>query len=105
MDGLNVSCRQPRQQYTRVEDKFIVEHWKHMEEQLEAMGDHIKVLITKLFNMGGHIGSGFENPYAEHQAHRRQHYVQAHATQWVNGFKLNIPKFQGCLQLEEFHVT
>jgi hypothetical protein len=30
--------------------------------------------------------------------------MQAHATRWVNGFKLNIPKFQGCLQPKEFCV-
>jgi hypothetical protein len=31
-----------------------------------------------------------------------QHHAQAHATQSVDGFKLNIPEFQMDLQLEEF---
>jgi hypothetical protein len=35
----------------------------------------------------------------------RQPPVQAHATQWENKFKLDIPKFQGCLKPEEFFVT
>ena len=68
-----------------------------MEEQLEAVGDHIEALITQLLNMGGHNGNGSRNPYTEHRTHGRQHYAQAHATRWVNMFKLNIPKFQGCL--------
>ena len=33
------------------------------------------------------------------------YYAQAHATWWVNWFKLNIPEFQGCLQPKEFLVT
>ena len=32
----------------------------------------------------------------------RQHHAQAHATWWMDRFKLDIPKFQGNLQLEEF---
>jgi hypothetical protein len=31
--------------------------------------------------------------------------VQAHANQWENRFKLNIPEFQGWLQPEDFLVT
>ena len=34
--------------------------------------------------------------------HRRQNHAQAHATWWVDKFKLDIPKFQGNLQPEEF---
>ena len=35
----------------------------------------------------------------------RQPPVQAHATRWENGFELDIPEFQGCLQPKEFLVT
>jgi hypothetical protein len=34
--------------------------------------------------------------------HGHQHNTQAHATWWVDRFKLDIPKFQGDLQPEEF---
>jgi hypothetical protein len=73
---------------------LFAEHRQHMEEQFTVLGDQI--------NMDGHNGNGSRNPYAEHQTHGRQNHVQAHATRWVNGFKLNIPEFQGDLQPEEF---
>jgi hypothetical protein len=31
--------------------------------------------------------------------------MQAHATRWENGFELDIPEFQGCLQPKEILVT
>jgi hypothetical protein len=43
-----------------------------------------------------------ENLSAKRQTHGRQHHVQAHATWWVDRFKLNISEFQGDLQPEEF---
>jgi hypothetical protein len=46
-----------------------------------------------------------ENPLAEHGVHGYQPLVQAQANQWESGFKLNIPKFQGWLQPEEFLIT
>jgi hypothetical protein len=52
--------------------------------------------------MGCHNGNESKNPYAEHRMQGRQHHTQAHATQWVDRFKLNIPEFQGDLQPEEF---
>jgi hypothetical protein len=36
------------------------------------------------------------------RTHGCQHHAQAHANQWGNGFKLNIPEFQGDLQPKEF---
>jgi hypothetical protein len=51
MDGLNVRRRQPRLHYVGAKDKFITEHRQHMEEQLEAMGDHIEALISQLSNI------------------------------------------------------
>jgi hypothetical protein len=102
MDGPNIHRCQPRLWYTGAEDKFIVEHRRHMEEQFTVLGDQIKALTTQLSNMGGHNGNGSRNPSTERRTHGRQHHAQAHATRWVNGFKLNILEFQGNLQLEEF---
>jgi hypothetical protein len=72
-----------------------------MEDQFEAMRDQIEAL-TRLSNMGGPNGSGSGNPFAECTIHRCQHYVQAHTNRWVNGFKLDILKFQGYLLPKEF---
>jgi hypothetical protein len=44
------------------------------------------------------------NPFAERGVHGHQPLVQAQANRWESGFKLNIPEFQGWLQLEEFLV-
>jgi hypothetical protein len=72
-----------------------------MEEQFAALEDQLKTLLTQISNMGGHKGNGSRNPYVECQTQGRQHHAQAHAIQWVDGFKLNIPEFQGDLQPEE----
>jgi hypothetical protein len=105
MDGPNIRRRQPRLWYTRARDKFIAEYRQHMEEQFTVLGDQIKTLTTQLSNMDGHNGNEFGDPSAERGTHRCQHCTQAHANQWENRFKLNIPEFQGWLQLEEFLVT
>jgi hypothetical protein len=47
-------------------------------------------------------GYGFANPFVEHQTQGCQPHAQAYANQWESDFKLDIPKFQGGLQLEEF---
>jgi hypothetical protein len=73
-----------------------------MEEQFIVLGDQIKALTTQFSNMGGYNGDISGDPSAEHGTHRRQHHMQAHANQQGNGFKLNIPKFQGDLQPKEF---
>ena len=105
IDGPNIRCRQPRPWYMRAEDKFITEHRRHMEEHFMVLGDQIKSHTTQLSNMGGHNGNGSGDPSAECETHRHQHRVQAYANQWENGFKLNIPEFQGWLQPKEFLVT
>jgi hypothetical protein len=51
--------------------------------------------------MGGHKGNGSRNPSAERRKQGRQHHAQAHATWWVDRFRLYIPKFQEDLQPEE----
>jgi hypothetical protein len=105
MDGPNIRRHQPRPLYTGARDKFIAEYRRHMEEQFTILGDQIKALTTQLSNMGGHNGNGSGDPSVEHGTYRSQHRVQAHSNQWENGFKLNIPKFQGWLLLEDFLVT
>jgi hypothetical protein len=45
------------------------------------------------------------NPFEERGVHGHQPLVQAQANRWEFRFKLNIPEFQGWLQLEEFLVT
>jgi hypothetical protein len=72
-----------------------------MEEQFTTLEDQLETLPTQISNMGGHKGNGSRNPSAERQTQGCQHHVQAHATRWVDGFKLNIPEFQGDLQHEE----
>ena len=101
MDGPNIRRRQPRQWYTRVEDKLITEHRRHM-EKFTVLGDQIKGLTTQISNMCGHNGNGSRNLFAEHE---HQHHAQVHAHQRVNRFKLDKPEFQGCLQPKGFLVT
>ena len=67
-----------------------------------VLGDQIRALTTQFSNMGGHNRDGSRDPSAERRMHGRYYCAQAHANQWGNGFKLNIPEFQGDLQLEEF---
>jgi hypothetical protein len=73
-----------------------------MDEQFMVLRDQIKALTTQFFNMDGHNGDGSGDPFVKRGPYRRQHRAQAHANQWGNGFKLNIMKFQGDLQPEEF---
>jgi hypothetical protein len=104
MDGPNIRHHQPIPWYMGAGDKFIAEYRRHMEEQFTVLGDQIKALTTQLSNMGGHNGNRSGDLFAKHGMHRHQHYAQAHANQWENGFKLNILEFQGWLQLEEVLV-
>jgi G3E family GTPase len=102
MDGPNVCRRQPRPRYAGAEDKLIAETQQHMEEQFTVLGDQIRALTTQFSNMDGHNGDGSGDPSAERETHEHQHHAQTHANQWGNGFKVNILKFQGDLQPEEF---
>jgi hypothetical protein len=68
------------------------------------MGDQIEDLTTQISNLRGHKRSGSRNPFTEHRTQGHQHLAQAHANQYVSRFKLNIPKFQGDPQPEEFVV-
>jgi hypothetical protein len=42
------------------------------------------------------------NPFAERRVHMHHPLVQTQANRWESGFKLDIPEFNGGLQLEEF---
>ena len=101
-DGPNVCHHQPKPRYTGAKDKFIPETWWHMEEQFTVLRDQIKGLTTQFSNMGGYNKDGSRDPSVERKTYGHQHRAQAHANQWENRFKLNILKFQGDLQLEEF---
>ena len=100
MDDSNIHRRQPRSWYTEAGDKFTAEYQWHIEEQFAVLENQIKALTTQLSNMGGHNGNGFGDPSTKRGTHRRQHRAQAHANQWENRFKLNMPEFQGWLQPE-----
>jgi hypothetical protein len=99
--GPNDCRRQPIPRFVEAEDKFIAETRQHMEEQFVALEDQLETSPTQISNMGGHKGNGSRNPFAERRTQGHQHHAQAHATRWVDGFKLNIPKFQRDLQPEE----
>jgi hypothetical protein len=95
----------------------------HSEAQFASLREQI-VALTKLLSIGSsrdrrrHIPSPHDseeedahvededgNPVVERRVHGHQPLVQAQANRWESGFKLNIPKFQGCFQPEEFLVT
>jgi hypothetical protein len=65
----------------------------------------VKPRLPKISNLYRHNRNGSRNPSAEHRTHGRQHHAQAHATRWVDGFRLDTPEFQSCLQPKEFMVT
>ena len=100
--GPNGCRRQPIPRFVEAKDKFIAEIQQHMEKQFVALEDQLETSPTQIFNVCGHNGNGSWNPYVECQTHECQDHAQAHATRWVDEFKLDIPKFQGDLQLKEF---
>jgi hypothetical protein len=48
------------------------------------------------------VENEYGNPFAKHGVRRHQPLVQAQANRWESCFKLDIPKFNGGLQPEEF---
>jgi hypothetical protein len=100
--GPNDCRRQPRLQSAVAEGKNNAETRQYKEDQFWALEDRHEASPTQISNLYRHNGNESRNPYAERQMHGRQHHAQAHATRWVDGFKLDIPKFQGDLQPEEF---
>ena len=100
--GPNGCRRQPISLFAKAKGKFIAETRQHMEEQFVALEDQLETSPTQISNVCGHNENGSRNPSAKHRMHGRQHHAQAHATRWVDGFKLDISEFQGDLQLEKF---
>jgi hypothetical protein len=100
--GPNGCRRQPIPRFVEVEGKSIVEHWLYKEDQFKVMRDQIKDLTTQIFNLCGHKGSGSRNQFTESQMRKCQHLKQPHANRQVSRFKLNISKFDGNLEPEEF---
>jgi hypothetical protein len=95
-------CHQPRPQFAVAEGKSKVETQQYKEDQFRALEDRREASPTQISNLYRHNGNESRHPSAERRTHGRQHHVQAHATRWVDGFKLDIPEFQGDLQPKEF---
>jgi hypothetical protein len=92
----------------------------HSEAQFASLREQIAVLAKQLSikndqDRRRHIPSPHElekedarmeddngSPFAERGVHRHQPLVQAQANRWESHFKLDIPKFNGGLQPEEF---
>jgi hypothetical protein len=100
--GPNDCRRQPRPQFAVAEGKTKAETRQYKEDQFRALEDRCEASPTQISNLYGHNEYGSRNPSAERRTHGRQHHAQAHATRWVDGFKLDFPEFPGVLQPSEF---
>jgi hypothetical protein len=89
--GLNDCHRQPRLQFMAAEGKSKAETRQYMEDQFWALEDRRKASPTQISNLYRHNGNESRHPSAERRTHGRQHHAQAHATLWVDRFKLDIP--------------
>jgi hypothetical protein len=100
--GPNDCRRQPRLQFAVAEGKTKAETRQYKEDQFRALEDRCEASPTQISNLYRHNEYGSRNPSAERRTHGRQHHAQAHATRWVDGFKLDFPEFPGVLQPSEF---
>jgi hypothetical protein len=100
--GLNDCRRQPRPQFVVAEGKTKAETRQYKEDQFRALEDQCETSPTQISNLYRHNEYGSRNPSAERRTHGRQHHAQAHATRWVDEFKLDFPEFPGVLQPLEF---
>jgi hypothetical protein len=100
--GPNDCRRQPRPQFAVAEGKTKAETRQYKEDQFRALEDRCEASPTQISNLYRHNEYGSRNPSAERRTHGRQHHAQAHATRWVDGFKLDFPEFPGVLQPSEF---
>jgi hypothetical protein len=100
--GPNDCHRQPRPQFAVAEGQTKAETRQCKKDQFRALEDQCEASPTQISNLYRHNEHGSRNPYAECQTYGCQHRAQAHATWWVDRFKLDIPKFQGDLQPKEF---
>jgi hypothetical protein len=103
-----------------VREEPLATYQEHSEAQFASLREQIAALTKQLSiknerDRSQHIPSLHEsekedarmedengNPFAERIVHRHQPLVQAQANRWESGFKLDIPKFSGALQPEEF---
>jgi hypothetical protein len=100
--GPNDCRRQPRPQFAVAEGKTKAETRQYKEDQFRALEDRCEASPTQISNLYRHNEYGSRNPSAERRTHGRQHHAQAHATRWVDGFKLDFPEFPGVLQPSKF---
>jgi hypothetical protein len=100
--GPNDCRRQPRPQFAVAEGKTKAETRQYKEDQFRELEDRREASPTQISNLYRHNGNGSRNHSAERRTHGSQHHAQAHATQWVDGFKLNFSKFPGVLQPSKF---
>ena len=87
-----------------------------MEEQFEALTKQLAALqvvnqprnhsptlrFVEEDKIDYNVDDETENPFAGHRRRREKPLVSFNSNKWESGFKLDIPEFKGCLQLEEF---
>jgi hypothetical protein len=100
--GLNDCRHQPMPPFMVAGGKSNVEPWQYKGDQFWALEYQLETSHTQISNLCCHNGNGSINPSAEGRTHGRQHHAQAHATRWVDGFKLKILEFPGVLQPSDF---
>jgi hypothetical protein len=100
--GPNDCRRQPRPQFAVAEGQTKAETRQCKKDQFRALEDRCEASPTQISNLYRHNEYGSRNPSAERRTQGRQHHAQAHATRWVDGFKLDFPEFPGMLQPSEF---
>ena len=103
--GPNSCCREPRPRLAEVEGKFNAELWQYKGDRFRALENQLETSPTRISNSCRYNENGSRNPSAECKTHGRQHHAQAHAIWWVDGFRLDTPEFQSCLQPKEFMVA
>jgi hypothetical protein len=90
--GMNDCRRQPRPQFAVAEGKTKAETRQYKEDQFWALEDQCEASPTQISKLYRHNEHGSRNPSAERGIHENQHHAQAHATQWVDGFKLDFSR-------------
>ncbi|KAH7864339.1 hypothetical protein Vadar_028512 [Vaccinium darrowii] len=89
--------------------------YARMQQQIEAMTQQMATLSAAFQQQqsptrnsfareddNGGFEDEYENPFAVDRPQRRGPVAQANSRRWELGFKLDIPKFKGYLQPEEF---
>jgi hypothetical protein len=105
--GPNDCRHQPRPRFAVAKGKTKAKTRQYKEDQFQALEDRCEASPTQISNLYRYNEHGSRNPYAERRTHGPQHRAQAHATRWVDEFKLDFPEFPRVLQriplaVEEF---